>query len=189
MVSAPSGAGKSTLLGLVRKALPHLAITISATTRPPRPGEVDGKDYYFRSRKAFEDAIERHEFAEWAEVHGNLYGTYKTEINRRIKEGKSVLLEVDVQGMRNIRTLYPEMVAIFIAPPSLAELEERLILRGVNDEKDMQVRLSNAAIEMQASEEFDHVVVNDDLDRAAAELTGLIQRLAPPQNTPATEFN
>jgi guanylate kinase len=176
VVSAPSGAGKSTLLEIVGKKFPGLYITVSATTRTPRPGEMDGIDYYFVSSKQFEDGIKQGVFAEWAEVHGNLYGTYKTEIDDKIREGTATLLELDVQGMRTIKALYPEMCSIFITPPSMEELEHRLKVRGVNEAADMCLRLANAAVEMAAIKEFDYIVVNDDVARASAELSAVLNK-------------
>ncbi len=178
VVSAPSGAGKSTLLRMVKAEIPDLAVTISATTRVPRPGETDGKDYYFLTHQQFLKAIHANKFAEWAEVHGRLYGTYRSEIDTRIRDGATLLLELDVQGMRNIRRLYPDMVAIFIRPPNMKELEHRLVLRGVNNAKDMMTRLANAENEMAAIGEFDYCIVNDEADHAAEELIAIIRRIA-----------
>lgn len=175
VVSAPSGAGKSTLLGMVRRELLHLSVTVSATTRPPRPGEVEAKDYYFTSREQFLEDITAGRFAEWAEVHGHLYGTHKSEIERRLLAGGTVVLELDVQGMRSIKRLYPQMCSIFIVPPDLDTLKKRLVLRGVNTPTDMEVRLKNARNEMAAIAEFDHCVVNDDLDVAAKALVKIIE--------------
>lgn len=174
VVSAPSGAGKSTLLNLAREQLSRLAVTVSATTRAPRQGEVDGTDYYFVTRRAFEAALKKGAFAEWAEVHGQLYGTYKSEIERHLHAGATIVLELDVQGMRSIKALYPKMISIFIAPPSLEELERRLIARGANAPEDMEVRLANALGEMAAIDEFDFTIVNDDLDTAVADLVAIL---------------
>lgn len=174
VVSAPSGAGKSTLLNLARKQLPRLAITVSATTRAPRQGEVDGIDYYFVTRREFEESVKSGAFAEWAEVHGHLYGTYKSEIERHLHAGTIIVIEVDVQGMRSIKELYPGMISIFIAPPSLEELERRLIVRDANDPEDMGVRLANARREMAAQNEFDFKIVNEDLDKAVADLVAIL---------------
>lgn len=175
VVSAPSGAGKTTLIAKAAERLPQLAVAVSVTTRPPRPGERDGVDYYFFTPERFDRCLADDAFVEWAEVHGNRYGTMKSEIDRHLARGRIVLFELDVQGMRSMRKLYPRMTSVFIAPPSLEELEHRLVLRGVNDADDMAVRLKNAAEEMRAQDEFDHVVVNDDLERATAQLTAIIQ--------------
>ncbi len=179
IVSAPSGAGKGSLLKRVRAAMPELAVTVSATTRSPRPGEVDGVDYYFMTQEAFKRLIAQDAFIEWAQVHENLYGTLKAELERHLSAGRTVVLELDVQGMRSVKRLYPKARSIFIAPPTMEELERRLILRGVNNAADMTVRLRNAATEMAAREEFDCVVVNDDIEQAAAELLVLVRGGAP----------
>lgn len=175
VVSAPSGAGKSTLLAIARKRLPNLAVTVSVTTRQPRSGEKDGVDYYFRSRDEFMQAIHRDEFAEWAEVHGQFYGTFKSEIERHTKQGGTIVLELDVQGMRSIKKRYPNMISIFIVPPSITELENRLISRGANDTDDIRLRLNNAKHEMAAQDEFDYIVVNDVMEKAASQLIDLLQ--------------
>lgn len=175
VVSAPSGAGKTTLIAKAAGQLPGLKVAVSATTRLPRPGEKDGVDYYFFSPDDFEQQIEAGAFVEWAKVHGNYYGTLKSEVERHLDLGSIVLFELDVQGMRSMKKLYPHMVSVFIAPPSIEELERRLVLRGVNDARDMATRLSNARAEMQAREEFDHVVVNDRLERAADEFVAIIR--------------
>ena len=175
VVAAPSGAGKGTLLQRVRERLPNSVVTVSATTRPPRPGETHGVEYYFYAPDAFDRLIEEAAFVEWAHVHGRRYGTLKSEIERLLKEDAIVILEVDVQGMRNIKQLYPQTIAIFIMPPSMAELERRLVLRGVNTPEDMAIRLKNAETELEARHEFDYIVVNDRIERATDELIALIQ--------------
>lgn len=175
VLSAPSGAGKNTLIARLRDHGVRVAVTVSATTRAPRPGEADGEHYHFISREEFETRLAADEFYEWAEVHGNLYGTLKAEVERCLASGQHVVLELDVQGMRHMRRLRPDAVSVFLMPPSLAELERRLRLRGANSEEDIALRLRNAEEEMAARTEFDHVVVNDDLERAAAELERIIQ--------------
>ncbi len=175
VVAAPSGAGKGTLLRRVREQVPNSVVTVSATTRPPRPGETHGVEYYFYTPDEFDQLIEKDALVEWAHVHGQRYGTLKSEIDRLLTDDVIVIFEVDVQGMRAIKRLYPDMVSIFIAPPSMAELARRLVLRGVNDTEDMALRLNNAEEEMAARHEFDHIVVNDDIERASAELTALVR--------------
>ncbi len=175
IVAAPSGAGKGTLLRRVREQVPNGVVTVSATTRPPRPGETHGVEYYFYTPDEFDQLIEKDALVEWAHVHGQRYGTLKSEIDRLLTDDVIVIFEVDVQGMRAIKRLYPDMVSIFIAPPSMAELARRLVLRGVNDTEDMALRLNNAEEEMAARHEFDHIVVNDDIERASAELTALVR--------------
>ena len=126
VISGPSGAGKGTLLSRVRESRPDLGLTVSATTRSPRPGDVDGVTYHFLDDSDFVARVERGEFLEWADVHGHKYGTLRSEVDRRIADGKSVILEIDVQGAFNVRKVYPDAVLIFIEPPSMDELERRL---------------------------------------------------------------
>jgi guanylate kinase len=175
VLSAPSGAGKHTILTRARTEDPNLVYSVSATTRPPRDGEVDGRDYHFVGREEFERRVEAGEFVEWAEVHGNLYGTLRAELDRLVNSGNDVLLELDVQGMRNLRRFGLDTVSVFIMAPSEDELERRIRARGANTEADMEIRLRNARQEMKATDEYDHVIVNDDLDRAVREFQQLIQ--------------
>ena len=175
VIAAPSGAGKLTLLNKVRENLPSLVSTVSATTRPPRPGEEDGRDYWFLAREDFERRLDADEFVEWAEVHGNLYGTLKSEVARLRKTGSDVVLELDVQGHRSIRSLFDDVVSVFLMPPSLEELERRLRTRGANDDDDLALRLRNASDEMAARFEFDYIVVNDDLARAADDMCAILR--------------
>lgn len=177
VLSAPSGAGKNTLLARIRARGIPVAVSVSATTRMPRPGEVDGEHYHFISRAEFEQKLSENAFYEWAEVHGNLYGTLREEVDRCLASGSHVVLELDVQGRRHMRSLRPDAVSVFLMPPSFEELERRLRARGANDEADIQLRLKNAREEVAAQDEFDHVIVNDDLNRAAAELEQVL--LAP----------
>lgn len=175
VLSAPSGAGKRTLLGRLRELEDGIATTVSATTRAPRPGEVAGVDYHFLDREAFEARLVAGDFVEHAEVHGNLYGTLREELERHTQRGQSVVLELDVQGMRSLRKLIPDAITVFLLPPSMEELERRLRHRGANDEDDIALRLRNAREEMAAAHEFDHRVVNDDVDRAAQELADILR--------------
>lgn len=175
VISAPSGAGKLTLLNRLRETEAGLASTVSATTRPPRPGEIDGKDYHFLDRAAFEARVAAGAFVEWAEVHGNLYGTLASELDRCLATGGDVILELDVQGMRSLRARRPDTVAVFLMPPSIAELERRLRRRGTDDGDIIALRLANAEGEMAARHEFDYIVVNDALDRAAADMAAILR--------------
>jgi len=175
VVSAPSGGGKRTVLRKVLDRNGNAEYSVSATTRPSRPGEVEGADYFFLPRAEFERRIKANEFAEWAEVHGNLYGTLRAELHRVLSSGRDVFLELDVQGMRNLRRAGIEIVSIFIVPPSLEELERRLRGRGTNDEEDIALRMHNARAEMEARKEFDYVVVNDDLDTAVADVEAIVR--------------
>ena len=171
VLSGPSGAGKSTLIqGLREDASVHLSV--SATTRAPRPGEVDGVDYHFTSRDRFEHLRDEGGFLEWAEVHGHLYGTPLSEFEKPGAE--VVILDIDVQGYRLVRSSAVEVTGIFIAPPSLEALERRLVERGTESQQDLWVRLDNAATEMAAQDEYDHVVVNDEKDEAVARLRSLL---------------
>jgi guanylate kinase len=175
VVSAPSGAGKHAVLHRVLSGDPNAVYSISATTRPPRAGEQDGRDYHFIDRAAFMRRREASEFVEWAEVHGHLYGTLHVELERRITSGKDVILQIDVQGMRNLKNLRPDAVAVFIMPPSLEVLEQRLRSRGTNDDRDIALRLENARREIDAANEFDYVIVNNKLDDAVADMQAIIR--------------
>jgi guanylate kinase len=174
VISAPSGAGKNALLAEVRRRTVNIASTVSATTRAPRPGERDGADYYFLDRETFQRRVKAGDFAEWAEVHGNLYGTLRDELDRCLATGSDVVLELDVQGMRSLKRLYPGVGTIFLSPPSMAELERRLRNRGTNDEVDIALRMRNAEVEMAARVEFQYIIVNDTIERAAAEMVELL---------------
>lgn len=176
VISAPSGAGKLTLLNEIRgRRTDQFVTTISATTRQPRTGEEHGVDYYFLDREAFETRRERGEFVEWAEVHGNFYGTLGGELDRCLATGKDVILELDVQGMRNLRDLRSDMVSVFLMPPSLEELERRLRSRGTDDDSVIALRLKNAETEMADRRTFDYVVVNDKIEAAASDLEAIIR--------------
>lgn len=176
VISGPSGAGKGTLLAELRKQRPDLGLTVSATTRSPRPGEVDGTSYYFLSDEEFRSRIAAGEFVEWAEVHGHLYGTLVSEVKRLLAKGHSLVLEIDVQGALNVRKVYPDAVLIFIEPPSLQALEERLRGRGTEDEASIELRLKNARHEMELADQYDARIVNDTVDRAAQELGSVMRR-------------
>lgn len=175
VLSAPSGAGKHALLSRVRELGEDLAHTISVTTRPPRRGEINGRDYVFIDGEEFSRHLERGALLEWAEVHGHRYGTLKSELERCLNSGKDAVLELDVQGMRALRRLRGDVVSVFLMPPSVEELERRLRVRNANDEADLALRLRNAREEMAARNEYDYVIVNDDLDRAAQELIAVIR--------------
>lgn len=170
MVSGPSGVGKGTLVSRVRAQRDGLGLTVSATTRPPRKGEVEGRDYYYLTEEEFSRRVDAGEFLEWAHVHGHRYGTLVSEVDRLVGEGSSVILEIDVQGGLNVRKVYPSVVLVFIEPPSLEVLEQRLRGRGTEDESSISTRLANAAHEMELAGEYDVRIVNDDLDRAVLEL-------------------
>ena len=174
-ISAPSGAGKTTLARRLVTALPEVVVSISHTTRPRRPGEVDGRDYYFVDHATFERMLADREFLEFAEVFGNWYGTSKTAIDQALAAGKIVILDIDWQGARAVKRVFPQAQSIFILPPSRAELERRLRDRGQDSEDVIAERMEVAAAEISHHDEYDHVVVNDDLERALADLTAIMQ--------------
>ena len=176
IVSAPSGAGKSSLCQAVRSRMSDLRYSVSYTTRPARAGESDGVDYHFISREEFRAGIERGRWAEWAEVHDNLYGTAAADLNRILDAGEDTLLDVDVQGARQLLARYPDSVTIFVLPPSLAVLEQRLADRGTDSGRDIELRLQNAKAEIAAQKEYRHIIVNDDLKTAVEELEAIIRR-------------
>lgn len=170
VVSGPSGVGKGTLVAKVRGDRPSLGLTVSATTRPPRPGEVDGVSYFFMDDAEFSRRVSQGEFLEWANVHGHRYGTLLSEVRRNLAEGRSLILEIDVQGGLNVRRIHPDAVLVFIEPPSMDELERRLRGRGTEDEASIECRLENVRREMEMAASYDVRIVNDDLTRASEEL-------------------
>ena len=174
IISAPSGAGKSTLCRAVRQRLPDLCYSVSHTTRRPRGGEKNGVDYYFISPAAFREGVNTDKWAEWAKVHGNYYGTSAEYIDRALGEGCDVLLDIDVQGMEQILKRYPDSVTIFIMPPSLAVLRQRLQDRGTDSEASISERLDTAAAEIKQRQRYQHIVVNDHLEEAVEKLTAII---------------
>lgn len=174
VVSGASGTGKGTVCKKILDAMPKVAYSISATTRAPRSGEVDGKEYYFLSRENFQAWIEDGKFLEYAEVYGNFYGTPLNKIQERINRGEDILLEIDVQGALNVKSKCPDGIYIFLLPPSLAELKRRIEGRGTETPESLQRRLANAAAEIQIGLEYDYVVVNDSVDNAAAQIKSII---------------
>jgi guanylate kinase len=175
IISAPSGAGKTTLRRAVLERLPDLLYSVSYTTRAPRPGEVSGRDYEFISQAEFEQGIAAGRWAEWAQVHGNYYGTSGEVLRRAVAAGRDILLDIDVQGARQICSLFPQSVTIFIMPPSLDILAKRLHARGADDPEAIALRLHNARGEMDQKDAYDHVIVNDQLEAAVEELIGVIE--------------
>lgn len=176
VLSAPSGAGKTTLCHRLLRDFGQLRLSISSTTRPPRGGEQNGREYFFLDRDEFESQVRHGRFAEHAEVHGNLYGTSRTTLDSFLDAGFSVLLDIDVQGAASLREAYPgRTLTLFVEPPSLAELERRLRARGTDSEAVIQRRLANAREEMARHDEFDHVVINDTLEHAYAKLSALVE--------------
>jgi guanylate kinase len=175
VVSAPSGAGKTTVLARVLEAVSGLRFSVSHTTREPRPGETDGVEYHFVDRPAFERLREDGQLLEWAEVHGNLYGTGRQEYARARSEGVDLLLDVDVQGAAQVREEMAEAVTVFILPPSYSVLERRLRGRGQDDESTIRLRLAAAAQELRAFESYEYAIVNEDLDVCVEALASIVR--------------
>jgi guanylate kinase len=175
VITGPSGVGKGTLIGRLLESVPDLELSVSATTRPPRPGERDGVDYHFMSDAEFERLAGEGALLEHATYSGRRYGTPRSEVEPRLAEGRSVVLEIEVQGARQVRQAMPEAVQVFIAPPSPAALRARLEGRATDRPEEIERRLSAAQDELDARPEFGHVIVNDDLERATDELVRLVQ--------------
>ncbi|MBE8953732.1 MAG: guanylate kinase [Quinella sp. 1Q7] len=174
VVSGASGTGKGTVCKKILDDMPQVAYSISATTRTPRPGEVDGKEYYFLSRDEFTAWIDGGKFLEFAEVYGNFYGTPLNKIEERLNRGEDILLEIDVQGALNVKRKCPDGVYIFLLPPSLHELKRRIEGRGTETPESLRRRLANAVAEIQIGREYTYVVVNDSVERAAAQIEAII---------------
>ena len=185
VLSAPSGAGKSTLTHKLLTEFPSFGYSVSCTTRQPRPGEVDGRDYHFISHSEFERWRAENWFAEWAEVHGNYYGTPLAPLRKMLDAGKDVIFDIDVQGAAQLKLSLAEALFVFILPPSMSELEKRLRTRGTDSEETIARRLANAAGEMAEARWYDALVVNDDLDKAydALRAAYLAATLAPARNS------
>ncbi len=174
VISAPSGGGKGTLLRRVLSSVPKLGYSVSFTTRQPRAGEVHGRDYFFVTRAEFEKMVAANGFIEWAEVHGNLYGTARAQVEKELADGDDVILEIDTQGAANIRQLGLAATSIFILPPSFDALRERLTARGTENAAQLALRLANARREVLDYQYFDYVIVNDEIERATAQLEAVI---------------
>lgn len=176
VVSGPSGAGKDTVVKRLMEKHPEIEISVSATTRAPRPGEVEGADYYFLAKEGFEQKIARGEMLEYVNYCGNYYGTPKAEVDRRLDQGTTVVLVIEVVGAGHMKRLYPESTLVFIMPPSIEELGRRLRGRGTEEEQVVLKRLARAAEELELAHEYDFSVVNDDVDRCADELYDILRR-------------
>lgn len=174
VVSSPSGGGKGTLIRHVLDVVENLSYSVSYTTRAPRPGEMDGREYFFVNRETFEEMTAAGEFLEWACVHGNFYGTAKQQIVAEIAAGADIILEVDVQGAASVRQLLMDSVSIFILPPSYEVLRQRLIARGTDSPEELELRLRNAPEELRQYSSFDYVIINDEVARAAHQLAAII---------------
>jgi guanylate kinase len=175
VVSAPSGAGKTSLCSEIRKVVANLGYSVSHTTRPPRPGEVEGHDFYFVSEPDFRAMAEGGQFAEWARVHGNLYGTTARALEDAIERGEDILLDIDTQGARQLRSRYPQGLYVFVVAPSLKELELRLRERKSDAPQEIQRRLARAVEEIAAWREYDYLIVNRHLDEAVRQLACIIE--------------
>ena len=175
---APSGTGKSTLIKRLKKDVPEIIESVSFTTRPQRPGEVHGESYFFISKEEFEDKREKNDFLEWAQVHGNFYGTSKSFVEQSLRESKSVLFDLDVQGTDSFKEYFKELAnIIFIAPPSVEELEKRLRHRGTENIDVINLRLSNARKELLRKNDFNYLIYNDDIENAYEKLLSVTQKI------------
>jgi guanylate kinase len=174
VITGPSGVGKGTLIRGLMERLGALELSVSATTRAPRPGEQDGVDYHFLTREEFDRRVSEGDFVEHADYAGRSYGTLRSELEERVRAGTPIVLEIEVQGARQVRASVPDAVQVFIAPPSLDELRTRLIGRGTDDPEGVERRLRVAAEELEAQPEFAHVVVNDRLQDALEQLTAIV---------------
>lgn len=175
VITGPSGVGKGTLISKLLERVPDLELSVSATTREPREGEVDGRDYHFLTPEEFDRRVEAGDFLEFATYSGNRYGTLRSELRKRLDAGRSVVLEIEVQGARQVRAAMRESVQVFIAPPDPAVLRQRLEARGADAAEAIDARLEVAKQELAAQDEFAHRIVNDDLGRAAADLVGIVR--------------
>ena len=175
VITGPSGVGKGTLIRSLRERMPELELSVSATTRAPRPGEADGVDYHVLDDADFQRRVDAGEFVEHATYSGRRYGTLRAELERRLAAGHPVVLEIEVQGARQVRGTMPEALQVFIAPPSRDALRARLVGRGTDDTDQVEARLRTAAAELEAQDEFAEVVVNDRLEDAVDELTAIVR--------------
>jgi len=175
VVSGPSGVGKTSMIKSILSSIRDAVFSVSCTTRPKRPGEVDGKDYFFVSEEEFKKMIEKDEFLEWARVHGYLYGTPKKFVEDNVSKGKDVILDIDVQGALSVKKKVKEAVYIFIAPPSMEDLRERLEKRKTEDREVIERRLEDARWELQLIEEFDYLIINRDLMEAINDLKSIMR--------------
>jgi guanylate kinase len=174
VVSSPSGGGKGTLIDRVLKIVEGVSYSVSYTTRPPRPAEQNGREYFFVSTAEFEEMIQRDNFLEWANVYGHLYGTHREQVERERDAGSDIILEIDVQGAASIRRKVSDPVTVFILPPSFELLRERLVARNTDSPADLERRLRGAPAEVEQYKYFDYVILNDDMNRASSQLASVI---------------
>lgn len=175
ILSAPSGAGKTTLINGLRSVYPEIKLSVSCTTRARRSGEVNGRDYHFITARQFASMKDRGKFAEWAKVHDFLYGTLRQPLDRSIGSGSDMILDIDVQGAREIKRIYPQAVSVFLLPPSWGELQRRLVLRGTDGQNTIRRRLTNARREIQEIIKYDYYVVNRDVEGAIEALKSIVE--------------
>ena len=184
IIAAPSGGGKSTLCREVLRRFVDMRYSVSYTTRKQRRGEQDGSDYHFIGKRDFENGIKAGKWAEWAVVHGNYYGTSADFLNRSLSDGRDILLDLDIQGTRQLLARYPNTVAIFILPPSLAVLQERLEARGTDSTESIAMRLKNAEKEIAQQDLFQHIIINEQLSKAVQDLISIIDTYRTPRQAP-----
>ncbi|QQE81234.1 guanylate kinase [Alicyclobacillus sp. SO9] len=175
VLSGPSGAGKGTVCGALMQRTPELSLSISATTRAPRPGEEHGENYFFTSRSEFEEKIANNQLLEWAEVYGNYYGTPRDFVEQKLAQGQDVLLEIDIQGAMQVKHHYPTGVFLFLVPPSATELKARILGRGTESEESFRKRFGAARQELQMMREYNYVVVNDVVEAACQRIEAVIE--------------
>ena len=176
VISAPSGAGKSTLIKIIRHRFPDMLYSVSCATRAMRKGEIEGKDYYFVTKDKFQKMIEAGEFIEWKPVHGNMYGTPAGPVRKALETGKNMILDIDVEGAKEVFRAFPDAVGIFINAPDMLTLERRLRTRGTDSEESIAIRLANARRETETASIFRYQIVNDNLEKAVSDLASVIRR-------------
>lgn len=184
VLSGFSGAGKGTLMKALLKTYDNYALSVSMTTRSPRPGEVDGREYFFSTKEVFEEKIAQNGLIEYAEYCGNYYGTPRDYVEKQLAAGKDVILEIEIQGMRKVKKMFPEMLPLFVTPPDVGELKRRLLGRGTESAEAIAGRLSTAITESEGIEDYEYIVVNDDLESCVKEIHAIVQaaKRAPARN-------